>query len=402
MSQRFEDNIIQAITTSNVELLKTTLEKSGRTIAWNQTYDGLSVLALCIKFFHPEIVKTLYPPSQHSLPDEVFTYIIEHAPQAVVEAFAANVIATLNEELDENNLWNDDNLAEQVLKTLERSTQHIVPLINHSSCKVIKELLENAIGSDFLSVLLFKAVEWDNAKLLHHALEQIQQEDLNLWPHLAYKDWTTAHIHRVYQVYAAQSHPALNTFLDQMGKSLWHTLPKAHHTVALYSIQALKHVLNNDNAANTNVFVQNASQDGLRFFSDTDVLTQLNAKELKRLLRAGQGRVIDHYRFLSTSVLNFEIPIVLEQYRRMCFSPNPDQERQIFQEMCASLVPSIPYAFQEKRMDLEKFYGSIYGAPPNQSVSVLDCLSPPDRAWVEKRLLMEHLPCSVSSKKSKI
>lgn len=407
---RFEDNIIKAITTSDVVLLKNTLKSSERIIEWNQTLDGLSVLALCVKFFHPEIFEALYRPSNHTLTDGIFSYMVEHAPKVVVDTFASNIIATINYKLANNDIWEDVSDASQILKMLQNATHHINFLINHQSCNLIDDLLNSKTGARYLSLLLIKSIEWDNQKLLSHAIEQIQQKDRLNWCDLSYRGWNTANIQHVCRVYAAQSHPNLNAFLDQVSPQTWCSPQKSHHSVLLYSPQALKDLLN-DGCTKSKQFVQNAPQNALQRLSDEDVLKELTAPELEVLLNAGEGCTIEQYEFLSQTPIRFEIPLILEQYRRIyaskkdvSWSQKQDKELLRFQRFCAPMLRIIPYAFQEKRMDLELYYKSVHGASPNQSVSVLDCLRPEDRAWVEKCLLHEHINDSGSKviKKSKI
>lgn len=410
MSQRFEDNIIRAITTSDIALLKNTLENSEQVIHWNQTVDGLSVLALCVKFFHPEIVKLLYPSSKHTLPDDIFTYIIEHAPKIVVDAFASNIIQTINYRLNHDNLCDDDSDAEQVLKIFRKSTPHLNVLVNHSSCNLIGDLLNSKTASQYASLLLAKSIEWDNPKLLNHAIEQIEQNDPQKWCHLSYHDWTADHVQHIFCTYSAQSYPQLNKFLNKISQHTWSNLKKAQHTVMLYSTDVLKDQLNDACTGETKHFIQNAPQYVLQRLSNGDVLKKLTMQELKTLYNFGAGCTIEKYEFLSKTPIRFEIPLILEQHRRVYFSkkethPNTteDKERQNFQALCKPLLSSAPYAFIEKRMDLELYYKSIHNTHPNQGVSVLDCLKEQDRVWAEKCLLHEHITAAPTLiKKSKI
>lgn len=411
MSQRFEDNIIKAITTSDVVLLKKTLENSEQTIHWNQTVDGLSVLALCIKYFHPEIFQILYTPSGHTLPDDLFIYIIEHAPKIVVDALSSNIIQTINHKLSHNDIWDDGNDAEQVLKVLRKSTHHITPLINHASCNLVEELLSSKIGPEYVSLLVIKAIESENPKLVDHAIEQIEQRESHNWCNLCYRDWSAAHVRKICQIYDAQSYPNLNRFLNKISEQTWHSLQKAHWKVMLYSTTALKDLLSDSGTNQIERFLQSAPQSALQRLSDEDVLKQLTAHELEMLLNAGRGCTIEQYEFLSRTPIRFEIPLILEQYRRIyCskkdirWSQEPDKEWRLFQRISAPLLSSVPYAFQEKRMDLEMYYKTIHGTSPNQSVSVLDCLHPEDRAWAEKYLLHKQLNdiSQKAHKKSKI
>lgn len=410
MSQRFEDNIIKAITTSDAVLLKNTLENSEQVIHWNQTVDGLSVLALCVKYFHPEIFQILYTPSGHTLPDDLFIYIIEHAPKIVVDAFASNIIQTINYKLDHNDIWDDGNDAEQVLKILRNSTQHITRLINHTSCNLVEELLNSQIGPEYVSLLVIKAVKCENSKLVDHAIEQIEQKEPHNWCNLCYRDWSASHVRTICRIYETQSYPDLNRFLNKISEQTWHSLQKAHHTVMLYSTNALKDLLNDGCPDKIQLFLQSAPQSALQRLSDENVLKELTAHELEALLDAGRGCKIEQYEFLSRTPICFEIPLILEQYRRIYCSKKDipwnqkqDKELRRFQGLSAPLLSSISCAFQEKRMDLELYYKSIHGISPNQSVSVLDCLHPEDRAWAEKCLLHEQInETSSVIKKSKI
>lgn len=413
MSQRFEDNLIKAITTSDVQLLKSTLESSEKIIAWNQTIDGLSVLALSVKFFNQEVFDTLYPPLNRRLPlpPDIFTYIIEHAPKILVDTFASNIIETINYRLNLNDILDDDSDAEQILKTLRKSTQYISAVINHPSCNLVEDLFNSKTGASYLSLLLIKSIEWDNPKLLNHAIEQIEKKDHLNWCDLSYKDWNTDHIQQVFRVYSTQSYPLLNRFLNKISENTWHSLQKAQNKVMLYSTNALKELLNDISADGTKSFIQNAPQYALQRLSDEDVLKILTSQELANLYNCGAGCTIEKYDFLSSTPIRFEIPIILEQHRRIYLnkththqSQTEDKERQNFQALSKPLLSSAPYAFQEKRMDLELYYKSIHGISPNQSVSVLECLQAEDRSWAEKCLLHEQINDSGSKviKKSKI
>lgn len=411
MSQRFEDNIIKAITTSDVVLLKNTLENSERVIAWNQTVDGLSVLALCVKFFNPEIVEALYPPSTRALPNDIFTYIIEHAPKGVVDKFSLNIIETINYKLTLNDAWDEDSDAEQILKTLEKSTQHISALVNHAECNLIQALLNLKIGAAYTSLLLIRAVEWNNPKLLNHAIEQIEQNSSDKWCDLSYKDWTTDHVQKIFDIYSAQTCPNLNNFLNKISKQTWHNLQKAQHEVMVYSVNTLKSMLNDVNTDEIKNFAQTAPQYALQRLSHEDVLEELTFKELEALYNCGAGCTLKQYGFLSNSSMRFEIPLILEQHKRIYSrrthfpsSQTQNIQRQHFQTLCAPLLSSIPYAFLEKRIDLELYYRSMHDTSPNQNVSILDCFKPHERAWAEKCLLHEQINHNPSHiiKKSKI
>lgn len=408
MNQRFEDNIIKAITTSDTVLLKNTLEKSERIIHWNQTLDGILVLALCVKFFDPHIVEMLYPSSTRSLPlpNEIFTYLVEHGSENVVDAFGVSIIATINDKLDRNDMWGDDSDAEQTLESLKNASSYISALVNHPACNLIEHLLQEKIDPKFLSLLLIKSVEWDHHKLLKHSIEQITKKDRSNWEDLSYKSWNATHIQNIQRVYTNKVNSTLNDFLDQASPHTWENHATAHQTVLMYSTPALKDLLHN--GANTQL---NIPQKALDHLSMENALKEFTASELAILLKMGAGRTIEQYGFLSRTPIAFEIVVVLEQYQRMHLGKrdaNWDQqharERQRFHAFCAPLLSCMSYAFSEKRMDLELYYRSLHNTPPNQTVSVLDCFHTEDRAWAENLLLHEQIgnaPVKIG-KKSKI
>ena len=406
MHQRFEDNLFEAITNSNVELLKNILENHETTVGWNQTIDGLPVLALCMKFFDPEIVETLYPSSIHTvaLPDDLFGYIVEHGTQNMVDTFAVNIIATINDKVNLNNIWGDYSDAEQTLESLQNTSAYVSTLVNHPTCNLIKQLLSENINPKYLSLLLIKAIEWGNPELLDHAINQIQQQPSKNWCDVAYNSWSVDHVQRVCNMYSTQSSARLNTFLNLVSPQCWSDPKKAIQNVMLYSTNALKGVLSNTPDNETEVFVQNAPQFALHRLSDEDVLKELTFKELETLYKCAAGCMVEKYGFLSSTPIHFEIALILEQYRRIDRSKTPDKERDRFQQLCEPLLVSIPYAFNEKRMDLELYYKSIHHTAPNQSVSVLDCLHPIDRAWAENHLLHQQINKGLAmvGKKSKI
>lgn len=406
MNQRFEDNIIKAITTSDTVLLKNALESSERIIHWTQTLDGVSVLALCVKFFDPHIVDMLYPSSARTfpLPHEVFTYLVKHGPQNAVDAFGVNIIATINDKLNQNDIWSDDSDAEQTLESLKNASPYISALVNHPTCNLIEQLLQEKTDPQFLSLLLIKSVEWDHHKLLQHSIEQITKKDRSCWEDLSYKDWNATHIQNIQRVYTNKVNSTLNEFLNLVSPHIWENPETAHQTVLMYSTPALKDLLHNE--ANTPFNIPQKALDRLRV---ENALKEFTTSELATLLKIGAGRTIEQYGFLSRTPMRFEIAVILEQYQRIYlgkkdanWNQKRNTERQRFHAFCAPLLSSIPYAFNEKRMDLELYYRSIHGTPPNQSVSVLDCLQAPDRAWAEKCLLDEQVKGAHSKKVRKI
>jgi len=411
MGQRFEDNLIKAITTSNIQLLKNTLESSERTVHWNQTLDGISVLALCVKFFDPQIIETLYPSSIHTcaLPNDLFGYIVEHGPQNMVDTFAVNIIATINDKVNFNNIWGDDSDAEQTLESLKNTSPYISALVNNPTCNLIEQLLQEKNDPKFLSLLLIKSVEWGNQKLLKHAIEQITQKDSSNWEGMLYKDWNAAHVQHIQCVYTSNVNPTLNDFLDHVSPNIWGNHTTAHQTVLLYSSHALKDLLNNE--AHDTTQISNIPQKALDRLSMEGALKEFTTAELETLLEITAGRTIEQYGFLSSTPMHFEIALILEQYKRIYlgeiephWKQKQDQQQQRFYAFCTPLLSSIPYAFLEKRMDLELYYRSIHDTAPNQSVSVLDCLYPTDRAWAENHLLHQQINkgSAMVGKKSKI